>query len=100
MEDRALREAAPLIDRRLAQCPYQTLVHGDAKLANFRFRADAATACITREAGGWVSNAFGQPLDFNQTASTFMHEQGVVYASSEGVGRLLVRITPELPGQV
>jgi hypothetical protein len=39
-----LRQAAPLIDQKLRQCRYQTLVHGDAKLANFCFRADASSA--------------------------------------------------------
>lgn len=43
LEDVALREAAPYIDQKLRRCRYQTLVHGDAKLANFCFTADAAT---------------------------------------------------------
>ncbi len=38
LNDVALRQAAPLIDQRLRRCHYQTLVHGDAKLANFCFR--------------------------------------------------------------
>lgn len=42
LEDISLREAAPLIDLQLQRCRYQTLVHGDAKLANFCFTADAA----------------------------------------------------------
>lgn len=37
LSDEALRQAAPLIDQKLRQCHYQTLVHGDAKLANFCF---------------------------------------------------------------
>lgn len=37
LEDRALRAAAPAIDRRLRECRFQTFVHGDAKLANFCF---------------------------------------------------------------
>lgn len=40
LSDIALRAAAPLIDQKLQQCHYQTLVHGDAKLANFCFRPD------------------------------------------------------------
>lgn len=43
LEDVALREAAPLIDQQLRLCRYQTLVHGDAKLANFCFPASAAS---------------------------------------------------------
>lgn len=42
LEDEALREAAPRIDQRLRQCRYQTLVHGDAKLANFCFTPETA----------------------------------------------------------
>ncbi|MFK7731499.1 MAG: oxidoreductase family protein [Pseudomonadales bacterium] len=40
MEDIALRDAAHLIDQQLSGCRYQTLVHGDAKLANFCFSDD------------------------------------------------------------
>jgi ecdysteroid kinase len=40
LEDVSLREAASLIDQQLRQCHYQTLVHGDAKLANFCFTDD------------------------------------------------------------
>lgn len=40
LEDVSLRKAAPLIDQQLRQCRYQTLIHGDAKLANFCFTAD------------------------------------------------------------
>jgi hypothetical protein len=41
LEDSALREAAPKIDARLNACHYQTLVHGDAKVANFCFSPEA-----------------------------------------------------------
>ncbi|UXI03245.1 ecdysteroid 22-kinase family protein [Photobacterium sp. TY1-4] len=40
LEDPALKAAASCIDRVLSQCRYQTLVHGDAKLANFCFTPD------------------------------------------------------------
>jgi hypothetical protein len=48
LNDIALRQAAPLIDQKLRQCRYQTLVHGDAKLANFCFRPNSATADSSR----------------------------------------------------
>ena len=31
----SLRDAAPSLDQRLRQCRYQTIIHGDAKAANF-----------------------------------------------------------------
>ncbi|MEM7082617.1 MAG: phosphotransferase [Pseudomonadota bacterium] len=40
LDDRRLREAAVEIDRRLTESPFQTFVHGDAKLANFCFTRD------------------------------------------------------------
>ena len=49
----------------------------------------AATACIVGEAGGWVSNIYGQALDLNRRGSTFMNHQGVVYASNERIARYL-----------
>lgn len=50
----------------------------------------AATACIVREAGAWVSNIDGHPLELNREDSTFMNHQGVVYASSEALARSLL----------
>ncbi|KAA5544572.1 phosphotransferase [Roseiconus nitratireducens] len=37
MADGPLKQAAAAIDRRLSACRFQTLVHGDAKVANFCF---------------------------------------------------------------
>lgn len=42
-EDAELSAAAEVIDRKLKASPYQTLVHGDAKLANFCFANDGAS---------------------------------------------------------
>ena len=41
MPDSPLRRAAPALDRALENARHRTLVHGDAKLANFCFDADA-----------------------------------------------------------
>ncbi len=40
----SLKQAAPLIDKRLNDCQYKTFVHGDAKLANFCFAKDGRVA--------------------------------------------------------
>lgn len=44
--DQRLKEAAPIIDKKLNTCTYKTLVHGDAKLANFCFRPDGQVAGV------------------------------------------------------
>ncbi|WP_320112111.1 oxidoreductase family protein [Draconibacterium orientale] len=40
MDDLPLKNAALAIDKKLSESPFQTLVHGDAKLANFCFSND------------------------------------------------------------
>jgi len=40
MDDEALRDAAPVLDSMLNNANYQSLVHGDAKVANFCFSSD------------------------------------------------------------
>jgi hypothetical protein len=54
MDDEELKEAAPLIDRRLNEARYQTFVHGDAKLANFLVNQKEAAAVDFQYVGGGV----------------------------------------------
>lgn len=44
LDDEGLKSHAEKIDRVLTQTPYQTLVHGDGKLANFCFTPDGTQA--------------------------------------------------------
>ncbi|MEM6532532.1 MAG: phosphotransferase [Myxococcota bacterium] len=46
LDDEALRAAAGAIDAKLAESPFLTLVHGDAKLANFCFATDRRVAAV------------------------------------------------------
>ncbi len=52
LDDRPLREAAPLLDAALSRCEHQTLVHGDAKIANFCFSKSAVAAVDFQYVGG------------------------------------------------
>ena len=70
LDDHALRKAAPLIDQKLSQCRYQTLVHGDAKLANFCFRAEgvssegASSSSLAQQGQLYQSSAKVAAVDF------------------------------------
>ncbi len=52
LTDPQLREAAPLLDAALNGCRFTTLVHGDAKVANFCFGADDVAAVDFQYVGG------------------------------------------------
>lgn len=43
IEDEAIRKAAPLLDAKLNDCRFKTIIHGDAKVANFCFSQDGQT---------------------------------------------------------
>ncbi len=46
MAKSALKQAANQIDKTLNQCKFMTIVHGDAKLANFCFSADESKVAV------------------------------------------------------
>ncbi len=46
LEDEKLKNAASKIDKKLNSCTYKTLVHGDAKLANFCFSEEGLVAGV------------------------------------------------------
>ncbi len=46
LDDKKLKESAEAIDQKLNECTYKTLVHGDAKLANFCFSEDGQVAGV------------------------------------------------------
>lgn len=46
MPDSALKRAAPAIDQKLNETPFKTLIHGDAKLANFCFGDENQVAAL------------------------------------------------------
>ena len=46
LDDKRLKEAAPVIDEKLNTCKYKTFIHGDAKLANFCFANDGEAAAL------------------------------------------------------
>ncbi|MFN1836067.1 phosphotransferase [Balneola sp. MJW-20] len=46
LNDKRLKKAAALIDRKLNSCTWKTLVHGDAKLANFCFSGQGDVAAV------------------------------------------------------
>lgn len=54
LEDKELKNVASLIDKKLNDAKYQTLVHGDAKLANFLFRDNDVAAVDFQYVGGGV----------------------------------------------
>jgi hypothetical protein len=52
--DPAIRAAAPLLDQQLSNARFRTIVHGDAKLANFCFARDGVAAVDFQYVGGGV----------------------------------------------
>jgi len=45
----------------------------------------ASSACIVKEAGGLVTDVFGNPFKLNNPESTFMNRYGAIYATSQEI---------------
>lgn len=54
LDDQELKRAAPLIDQKLNSSNFKTLVHGDAKLTNFLFNDESASAVDFQYVGAGV----------------------------------------------
>lgn len=54
LDDLGIKTAAPLIDKKLNDARYKTIVHGDAKIANFLFNSTEAAAVDFQYVGGGV----------------------------------------------
>jgi len=56
----------------------------------------AASACIYAEAGGWVTDLYGDALDLNRAESTYLNHHGVVFASSEKIALEVMKYAKEV----
>ena len=80
LEDSRLKGAAAELDRRLSDSPFQTFVHGDAKLANFCFSTNGETAaavdfqyvgggCGMKDVAYFISSCFNEDECASREAS-------------------------------
>ncbi|MEM7143575.1 MAG: phosphotransferase [Verrucomicrobiota bacterium] len=103
LADEALKAAAEAIDERLSSVRYRTLVHGDAKLANFCFsgKGDAVTAVDFQYVGGGcgmkdVAYFVGSCLDESGCAE---RETAVLECYFSALVGELARMRPEVDGE-
>jgi len=74
LDDVRLRQAAPVIDAQLRNGRYQTLVHGDAKLANFCFSDDVPTPGVAAVDFQYVGRGCGMK-DVAYFIGSCLHEE-------------------------
>jgi len=70
---------------------YPKKVDGGGSIWDF-----AASACIFKEAGAWISDIQGNPLDLNRLDSTYMNHRGLVYATSEALANEIIETVKKL----
>jgi hypothetical protein len=100
VDDDALRAAAPILDEKLRACRYQTIVHGDAKLANFCFGQGAVAAVDFQYVGGgcgmsdlayflgsWADDGV-DPDEPRHIDRYFVHLRGALVESAVDAGAL------------
>lgn len=100
LEPGPLKAAAGELDRRLNESPFQTLVHGDAKLANFCFSGDGAAVaavdfqyvgggCGMKDLAYFVSSCFDEKQSEEREeellARYFHHLQAALEAKKSSV---------------
>ncbi|WEM44554.1 phosphotransferase (plasmid) [Photobacterium sp. DA100] len=106
LEDQALKVAAERLDNTLAQSRYQTLVHGDAKLANFCFTpegCEVAAVDFQYVGGGCgmkdVCLFLSSVLDFNDSvANNEANVQGYLDQYFAALKQALHEYQPEIDG--
>jgi fructose-1,6-bisphosphatase/inositol monophosphatase family enzyme len=52
----------------------------------------AATACIIKEAGAFVSDCYGELLELNRSESSFMNHKGVLFASNKEIQNEILKL--------
>jgi hypothetical protein len=99
LEDKALKNAADVIDEKLNNCNFKTLVHGDAKLANFCFAENGQVAgvdfqyvgggCGMKDVAYFVGSCLSEKdcerLEGEILDTYFMHLQNAIGTKNEAL---------------
>jgi hypothetical protein len=84
IDDAEIRAAAPILDRKLREATFQTIVHGDAKLANFCFSRTSVAAVDFQYVGGGCGVRdvayllSGEPDEARHLDAYFAHLRGAL----------------------
>jgi hypothetical protein len=99
LQDKALKNAASTIDAKLNNCKFKTLVHGDAKLANFCFAKNGQVAgvdfqyvgggCGIKDVAYFVGSCLSEKdcerLEDKILDTYFMHLQNAIGTKNEAL---------------